>query len=135
MFAFLYNFTICIQRHQIIFSINQPQCCLIKIQSDNTTFIINRSCCTILNRLRHIIDIDIIAKDLPRTTVFCRNRCSCKTNICSIRQCITNKSSCTNNTFCYFLTRFILCNLNFFSKSILPSMCFIRHNYNIMTFR
>ena len=68
--AFLNYFSISIFSHNIIFTINQPKSIFIKVKLDNSALVINRSCCSILNRLCHIININIITKYFTSAAVF-----------------------------------------------------------------
>jgi len=79
------DFLISIGSHNVILCINHLQSCFIKIELNNTAFIINRACCSILNRLCHIVNVDIITEHLTSAAVFGRNRRTCKSNICSVR--------------------------------------------------
>ena len=52
-----------------ILSINLGKYCIIEFQFDHTTFIIDRSCGTIIDSLSHIIHINIITKDFARVSI------------------------------------------------------------------
>ena len=134
-FAFFNNLLIGIFSHNIILCINHLQSCFVKIKLYYTTLIVNRASCTIFHSLCHIINVDIIAEYLTSTSIFRRNRCTCKSDICSIRKCVADNSCCADNTLCNFFTIFIFSNLNLFSKSILTSVSLISHYYNIVAFR
>ena len=101
----------------------------------NTTLIINRPCCPIFNSLCHIIDINIITKNLSSISVFIWNRCPCKTNKSRIRQCIMNYSGIANDCTCFFLTFFIFWYNHSLIETILTTMGFICHDHNISSFR
>ena len=92
----------------IICGINQCQCILIQFQMNHTTFIIYRSCCPIFNRLRHIIDINIITKYFPGIPIFGRNRCPCESDKSSIWQCIMYYSGISHYCPRFFFASFIL---------------------------
>ena len=70
MLAFLNNFGICIVRHYIIFGVDKVQSVLVKLEMYNSALVINRSGCTVLYRLRHIVNVDIIAEHLAGAFVF-----------------------------------------------------------------
>ena len=64
------NFFVCVGGHNIILGINQPQRCFVEIELDNTAFVINRACSTVLNRLCHIVNVDIVTEYFTGATVF-----------------------------------------------------------------
>ena len=127
-FALFDNLIVGMLCHNVIFGINHLQGRFVKIELDYTAFIVNRTCSTVLNSLCHIIYVDIISEYLTSATVFRRNRCTRKADICSIRKCITNN---TSSSYFNLTGLSVYC----FGKSILTSVCFISHNYNIVAFR
>ena len=63
----MYNFFVGILRHNIILGINHLQSCFVKIKLDYPAFIVDRTRSSIFNRLRHVVYIDIVAENFPRT--------------------------------------------------------------------
>ena len=60
--AFFDGVRLGVLRHQIILGVNEFENLSIKIQMDNTTFIVYRAGCSILDRLSHIVYINVIAE-------------------------------------------------------------------------
>ena len=134
LFAFFNRCSVRLLFQRIIGRINQGQRILVKVEFDNAALIVNRTRCTIFHRLCHIINIDIITKNFTRISIFCRNRCSCKAYVSCIRQGIMNDTGIANDRMCFFFTLFIFFDDNFFIKTILSTVGFIRHYHNISTF-
>ena len=76
--------------HQIVLGIYALENLSIKIQMDNTAFIIYRAGCSILDRLSHIVYIDIIAEHFPCAAISGGYWRTGKTNKRGMRQIITN---------------------------------------------
>ena len=85
MLAFFNNLFIGILSHYVIFFVDQFERSLIKIKFDYTAFVVYRAGSSVLNRLCHIIDVNIISEHLTGAAVFGGNRCTGKANICSVR--------------------------------------------------
>ena len=126
---------ICILRHDVIFLINQLQRCCIEFQLDNTALIVNRACGTILHRLCHIVNVDVVAEHLTGTAILCRDRRSCKTDICCIGQAVADNARRADNNFRNFFAGLIGCHLDLFRQTILPSVRFVCHNNNVAAVR
>ena len=134
-FALFNNLWISIMSHDFILCINQAQRSFIQIKFDNSAFIINRAGCAIFNSLSHIIDVNIITEHFTSAAVFRRNRSSSKSDVCSIRQAVTNDTGSTNYTLCNFFAFIVLGHFNSFSQTILTTMSFVSHYYDISTLR
>ncbi|MPN19817.1 hypothetical protein SDC9_167189 [bioreactor metagenome] len=80
----------------------------------NTALVVDRSGCTVLHGLGHIINVDVITEHLTGAAVFRGNRGSGKANVCSIRQAVSDNAGSTNNTLGDFFTVLILGHLNLF---------------------
>ena len=98
---------------------------------DNTAFIINRECCSILDSLSHIVDVDIISKHFPSAAILGGNRCAGKTNVCSIWQAVPNNAGCANGSRDLKFSIFLFLGNHFFCQTILASMCFICHYHDV----
>ena len=70
MLAFLNNFGVGVMRHYIIFGVDKAQSVLVEFEMNNSALVINRSGSTVLYRLRHIVNIDIISEHLAGAFVF-----------------------------------------------------------------
>ena len=134
LFAFLNNIRICILCHDFIFRINKPQNMLVQLQMNDTAFIINWLCSAIFYRLCHIINIYVIPKNFRGAFVFGRNGRTCKANIGSIWQILTNDARCTHNGFGFDFSLRVFLDYHFFRQTILPTVRLVRHNYNISSF-
>jgi len=66
--AALDDISISILSHDVIFRVDKPQC-VVEFQLHNTAFIIDRTCSTVLDSLRHIIDVDVITEYLTGISV------------------------------------------------------------------
>ena len=120
---------------KIIGRVDQRKGILIQFQMNHTTFIIDRTGSSILDSLGHIIDIDIVAENLPGVPILGGNGCPCKANERSIGECIADDARITNNDTSFFFTFVVLANNNAFVKAILPAVCLVRHDNDISTFR
>ena len=112
--ALFNNLRIGIVRHDFILCINHVQRSFIKVELNDTAFVINRAGCTIFNSLRHIINVYIITEHFTGAAVFRGNRCSGETNVCSVRQTISYNAGSTYNTLGDLFTVLILGHLNLF---------------------
>ena len=133
--AFLYYVSIGILRHDLIFGVDQFQSVFIEFQLHDTAFIVDRTCRTVLDSLCHVIDVNIISEYFTGISVLSGNRRTRKADICSIRERITDNSSCTDDLTGNKLAVLILRHLDLFGKTVLPSMSFISHDNNISSFR
>ena len=68
-FAFFNSIGIGILSHVVIFVIKKLQDFIIKFELYHAAFIIDRACRSILNRLRHIVYINIVSEYFPRIPV------------------------------------------------------------------
>ena len=64
------NIRIGILCHQVILIVNKMQRLFIKLEMDDTAFIVNRSGRSVLNCLRHIVNVDIITEHLTGAPIF-----------------------------------------------------------------
>lgn len=85
MLTFFNNLFIGILSHYVIFFVDQFERSLIKIKFDYTAFVVYRAGSSVLNRLCHIVDINVISEYLTGAAVFGGNRRTSKANICSVR--------------------------------------------------
>ena len=118
----------------IVCRVNQRQCILIQFQMDNTALIINRASCTILHRLGHVIDINIITKDFSGITILGRDRRSGKADESCIRQSFMDDQCIADNSSGFLFALFVFRNDNPLIKAILATMGLICHNYDISAF-
>ena len=123
----LFNyFRISVIRHDVIFLIDKVKRSFIEFQLNYAALIIYRSRCAILYGLCHVINIDVITKNLTGISVFGRDRSSGKSNICSIWKAIAN-DTCRSDLYLTGL------GVNFFLQSILAAMRLISHNDDVTT--
>ena len=115
----------------IICGINQRQGVLVKFQVDNATLIINRTGCAVLYSLGHIIDINIVAKNLTGIAVLCGDGRTGKADKGCIRKGIVDNPSVADHSMCFFLAILIFGHYDFLIESILPAMRFIGHHNDI----
>ena len=132
--AFLYHIGIGILRHDLIFGIYQFQGIFIEFQLHDTALIVNRTSSTVLNSLCHIINVDIITEHLTGVSIFHSDRRSRKSDICSVRERITDNSSRTDDLTGNKLAVLVLRHFDFFCQTILSSMSFVSHNNDVSAF-
>ena len=133
--AFLYYISIGILCHDLIFGVYQFQGVFIEFQLHDTALIVNGTSRTVLNSLRHIVNVDIVTEHLTGVPILSGYRSTRKADICSIRERITDNSSRADDLTGNKLAVLILGHLDFFCQTILPSMGFISHNDDISSFR
>ena len=133
--ALFNNLRICIVRHDFILGINHAQRSFIQVELNDTAFVINRAGCTIFNSLRHIINVDVVTEHFTSAAVFRGNRCSGKTDVCSVRQAVSDNSCSTYNTLGDFFTVLILGHFNLFGQAVLSTVGFVCHNDDISALR
>ena len=105
------------------------------MQFDNTAFIVDRACCTILDSLRHIVDVNVITEHLTGAAIFGRNRRTGKADVCSIGQAVADNASRANNTFGDFFAILVSCDFDSLRKPVLPTVGLICHHDDIAALR
>ena len=113
--------------HCLVLVVYATECCLVEVQIYHATFVEHRSCSTICHRLRHIVNIYVVAKHLACRTVFLRNRRTRKADVCGIRQRVSHSSCCSH------LHSTLAVNL--LGQSVLATMRLIGHNHDISACR
>ena len=122
--ALRHHFGIGIVRHDFVLCINHAQSFFIKVQFDDSTLIVNRAGSTILDRLRHVVDINIVTKDLTGASVLHRNGRTSESYVCSIREAVADDTGCADLDFTCL-------GINPFLQSVLPAMSLVSHNDNV----
>ena len=98
---------------------------------DNAALIIHGTGSAVLDRLGHVVNVDIIAKYLAGVAVFGGNRSACKANKSCIGQGVVDNTRIAYDCVCFFFAVLIFSQDNLFIKAILPAMGFVGHDYNI----
>ena len=88
--ALLYRILFRLCGHCVVFGIYPLQRLLVEFQIYYSAFVENRARCTVLHRLRHVVNIDIVSEHLPRGAVFHGNRRTCKPYERGIRKSISD---------------------------------------------
>ena len=101
---------------------------------NNAAFVIDRSCCTVFNRLCHVIDVDVITEDFACAAIFCRNWCSGEANVGRVGKRIPYDAGSANNGFCLDFAVVLLLDHNLFIETVLPTMRFVSHHDDIPAF-
>ena len=96
--------SVCLFLQQRIGFVNFLKRLLIQFEMNDAAFIVNRARCTVLHRLRHIVYVDIIAKNLARVAVFHGNWRSGKANKRRIRQCVADDPRVPHNDAPFLLS-------------------------------
>ena len=130
-FALFDNVWIGILSHQVVFIIYDMQRFFIQLKMDDPALIVNRSGCTVFNRLRHIINIDIITKYFTGAAILRRDRCTGETDVCSVRKTVPDNTGSANDGLRFHLAVFLLTDHNFLCQSVLAAVCFICHDDDI----
>ena len=130
-FAFLNGVGVCLLLQNIISGVNQRQRVLVQLQVDNTALIIHGTGSTVLDRLGHIVNVDIIAKYFAGVAVFGGNWSACKANKSCIGQGVMDNTRIAYDCVGFFFALRIFSQNNLFIKAILPAMGFVGHDYNI----
>ena len=130
-FALFDNVWIGILRHQVILIINEMQRFFIQLKMNDPALIVNRSGRTVLNRLCHIINIDIITEHFTGAAILRRDRRTGKTDVCSVRKAVPDNTGSANDGLRFHLAVFLLPNHNFLCQSVLAAMRLICHDDDI----
>ena len=92
---------------------------------DHTAFVKHRPRRTIFNRLRHIVDVDIVTEHFARIAVHLGDRGSGKSYECRVGKAIANDAGSADMDLAVLIDLF---------KAVLPAMGLIRHDDNIAPF-
>ena len=95
----------------------------IELEGHNATLVVHGTRRIVLNRLRHVVYIDIVAENFPRTSILRRNGRTSKANIGCVRKRLSDNARGPNG--------YIALGIYFFSQSILPAMSLVHHNNDI----
>ena len=133
--AFLYNFRVRLFGQRIKFRVNYRQRVLIQTKFHYPALVIYRARRAVLDRLRHIVNVDIIAEDFPCAAVFGGNRRPRKTDVRRVWKAVANDSGGSHDSFRYLFPRLVLCNPDLFRQTILPPVGLVRHYHQIAAFR
>ena len=117
--------------HQVILIVNKMQRLFIQLKMNYSALIVNRSGRTVLNRLRHIINIDIITEHFTGAAIFRRDWCTGETYVCSVRKAVPDNTGSANDGLRFHLAVFLLPNHNFLCQSVLAAVRLICHDDNI----
>ena len=120
--------------HELVFVINPLQGFLIQIQFDHPAFIVNRAGGSVLNRLSHVIDVNVVPEHFAGASVFGGDGSSRKADIGGIRQAVADDARRADNSFGNFLAFFICGNPDLFRQPVLPTVGLIRHDDDVSAF-
>ena len=97
---------------------------LVKLERDDTALIEHGARCVVLHGLRHVIDIDIVAKHLASRAVIDGNGRTGETDERRVRQSSTNEQRGA---------RVLLAiTVELLLKAILTAMCLVNHHHNVL---
>ena len=120
--------------HELVFVINPLQGFLIQIQFDHPAFIVNRAGGSVLNRLSHVVDVNVVPEHFTGASVFGGDGSSRKADIGGVRQAVADHARRADNSFGNFLSFFICGDSDLFRQSVLPPVGLIRHDDDVSAF-
>ena len=135
LFAFFNRCSVRLLFQRIVGRINQSQRVFVEMQLDDAAFVVDRSGCAVLYCLRHIVNINIIAKNFTGISVFCRNGCSRKAYVGCVGQGIVDDSRIANHGMRFLFALLVFLHDDFFIKTILSAVGFVCHHHNVPPFR
>ena len=101
---------------------------------DHAAFVVDRSCRAVLYRLRHIVNVDVIAEYLAGVAVFDGNRRSRKADKGGVRECVMQNPRIADRHTGFFVSVGILGHHNPLVKTVLPAVGFVCHDHNVAAF-
>ncbi len=118
----------------VIGCVNQAECVLIKFQMNHAAFVVNRSGRAVLHRLRHVINIDVIAEHRTGVAVFGRNGRSRKADKGGVRECVVQYPRVADCHAGFLVAVGILGHHHPLVKAVLPAVGFVCHDHNVAAF-
>ena len=101
---------------------------------NHAAFIIDRSCRAVLYRLRHVVNIDVIAEHLAGVAVFDGNRRTRKADKGGVRKCVMQNPRIADRRAGFLVAVGILGHHNPLVKTVLPAVGFVCHDHNVAAF-
>ena len=108
---------------------------VVQLEFDNAAFVIDRASRTIFNRLRHIVNVDIVAEHFGGVAVVAANGRSSESDKTSVRKAIADNASSTLDPMRNQIALVILRCLDFFSQAVLTTVRFVRNHDDIAAVR
>ena len=131
--TFFDYFFVCIISKRAVFCINLGKNFIIKLEFDNTAFVINRTGCSIFNSLSHIINVNVVTEYFDSAAVFAGNWSSCKTDITCVWKTVADYAGCSDCAVSNKVALFVTAGFDFLCKSILSAVSFICHYDDILS--
>ena len=119
---------------RVIGRVNQAERVLIEFQMNHAAFVVDRSCRAVLYRLRHIVNVDVIAEHLAGVAVFDGNRRSRKADKGGVRECVMQYPRIADRHAGFFVSVGILGHDHPLVKTVLPAVGFVCHDHNVAAF-
>ena len=122
--ALLYCVLLRLTGHRLVLVINAAERCLVELEVYHSALVEHRACSTIGHRLRHIVNIYVVAEHLSCRAVFLRDGRTRKANVGGIWQRVTHSACCSNlhSTFA----------VDLLGQSVLATMCLVG-NYDYIS--
>ena len=120
-----------ILRHDVILGVNEPQGVLVQLEVDDTAFIVDRAGGAVLHRLGHVVDIDVVAEDLPGAAILGGNGRAGKADVCSSRQAVADDPRRADYGLDLQLALVVLPGDHLFREAVLSPVGFVCHDHNI----
>ena len=121
--------------HQVILCVNEPQGVFVQLQVDNPALIVDRAGGSVLYRLGHIVDVDIVAKYLTGAAVLGRDGGAGKTDVCSVGQAVPDDAGCADGSLDLQFALFILFSDHLFRQAVLAPVGLVCHDHDIPALR
>ena len=119
---------------RVIGRVNQAERVLIEFQMNHAAFVVDRSCRAVLYRLRHIVNVDVIAEHLAGVAVFDGNRRSRKADKGGVRECVMQNPRVADRHAGFLVAFGILRHDHPLVKAVLPAVGFVCHDHNVAAF-
>ena len=116
---------------QVIGLIDFLERVLIQLQVDDAAFIVYRASRTVLDSLRHVVDVDIIAKHLAGIAILYRYRRAGEADERRTGQGIVNDAGIAHHHAGFLFTGLVFAYDNALVKAILAAVCLVGYDHNV----
>ena len=108
--------------HQVILCVNEPQGVFIQFEVNDPALIVDRAGGSVLYRLGHIVDVDIVAKYLTGAAVLGRDGSTGKTDVCSVGQAVPDDAGCADGSLNLQFALLVLLGDHLFGEAVLATV-------------
>ena len=135
LFALLDGLRGALRFEKVVGGVNQCQGVLVQLQMHNPAFVVHRPRGAVLYGLGHIVDIDVVAEDLPGVPILGGNRRSGKANEGGVGKRVPDDSGITNYNSGLLLAGFVFAHDDSLIKPILAAVGLVRHDHDVPALR